>query len=228
MRIIPMASAIILVLLCTCGAANAAMVDVSYDLGYTIKAEVNETGRKWKNEKLYTAEFDVTIDGESGYTGYCVDIFHNAGDGEFAIISWEDFSLSYLQAAYLMENYALGLNDEESVYGYSTKATITALSAAIWEVTQYNSSGQDLYQFLKSYTEQSQVAELYALMIEDVMSVDLSTYEFQYDYQVITNDKLQNLIVASEKVSGTPEPATLVLLGSALCLGAFFNRRRKS
>lgn len=127
-----------------------------------------------------------------------------------------------------MDNYALGLNDDETVYGYSVKATITALSAAIWEVTQYSSSGTDLYNFLKSYTKQSEVAELYNLMVQDVMTAELGTYVFKYDYQVITNDKLQNLIVASEKVSDTPEPATLVLLCSALGLGAFVNWRRKT
>ena len=218
--------AITLALVFTCGAANAAMVDVSYELGYTIKSKVRPEGQYWQNKTAYTAEFDVAIDGQGGYTGYCVDIFHNAGDGEFDIVGWDDFDLAYKRAAYLMDNYALGLNDEDPVSGYSRKATITALSSAIWEVTQYDSMGNDAFKFIKSYSENGAVTSLYQSMLHDVMTADLNSYTFNYDYEVITNDKLQNLLVASDKVSETPEPATLVLLGSALGMGAFVRRRR--
>ncbi len=220
--------AITLALVFSCGAANAAMVDVSWDLGYTIKSKVRPEGQNWKNKTAYTAEFSATIDGQSGYTGYCVDIFHNAGDGNFDIIGWDDFDLAYKRAAYLLDNYALGLNDDDPVSGYSRKATITALSSAVWEVTQFDSHGNDAFKYLQSTSENGAVTSFYQAMLHDVMTADLSSYTFKFDYEVITNDKLQNLIVASQKASETPEPATLVLLGSALGLGAFARRRRNS
>lgn len=220
--------AVALAFIFTCGVANASMVDVSWETGYSIKAKTRQAGQNWKTGTYYTAEFDVTIDGESGYTGYCVDIFHHAGDGNFDIVGWNDFDLGYKQAAYLMDNYALGLNGEDPVDGYSRKATITALSSAIWEVTQYDYASRDAFQFIKSNNERNAVSELYQAMIQDVMTADLSSYTFNYNYEVITNDKLQNLIVASEKTSETPEPATLVLLGSALGFGAFARRRRNA
>lgn len=208
--------------------ANASMVDISYETGYSIQAYTRQYGPNWNKGTYYTAEFDVTIDGQSGYTGYCVDIFHYAGDGNFDVIGSDEFGIAYQRAAYLMDNYAMGLNDDDPVSGYSRKATITALSSAIWEVTQYDSWGWDQFSFIKSNNENYAVSNLYNAMLQDVMTADLSSYTFKYDYEVITNDKLQNLIVASEKVSGTPEPATLVLLGSALGMGAFVRRRRNA
>lgn len=212
----------------------ASTIEVSWELGYTIEAKERGLHQSWKTETMYTAEFDVTMNGQAGYVGYCVDIFHDAGNGVFSDIYQSDFGLEYQRAAYLMDKYALGLNNEESVDGYSRLATITALQAAIWEVTHTGmhvglDDRYDQFIFYYSNTDSWNVSQLYVAMINDVMTRDLSNYTFQNTYTVVTNNKLQNLIVATANTNtGTPEPATLLLLGSALGLGGLTFRSRRS
>ena len=67
---------------------------------------------------------------------------------------------------------------------------------------------------------------LYTQMLAEAGEIDFSTYSFKHEFYLAESDKKQDLLIAGNPVGGeTPEPGTMLLLGSAL--GVFAWRRRR-
>ncbi len=176
--------------------------------------------------------------------GYCLDPTQNFKSpitpGDPSLWSGPEISppvtnYDWRETAWLMENYAPGmdwLQDPGSVnYGSSAvKLAIQAVQLAIWEVTLDHAttySPSDLTNpSSRFYVLSGQAATLAGSYL-----VALSEYKTAHGGNISLNDRYlindqadrQDLIMGSD----TPEPATLLLMASALAVGGGALRRRR-
>ena len=126
--------------------------------------------------------------------------------------------------------------------GYNDSQVATAIQSALWALTTpwpnnfelTGVSGEGYWEWEKKGYHWHQkwnpgeTVALYASLLEEAGEVDFSSYNFKKDYYFAQSDKAQDLLIAGNSTSPggeTPEPGTMLLLGSAL--GVFAWRRRK-
>lgn len=196
-----------------------------------------------------TAEFYTpTTYQDAMWFGYCVDPLQNfknpitPGDPN----AWTGPEISpavtgfnWREAAWLMENYAPGndwLSDPGSVnYGSSAvKLAIQAVQLAIWEVTVDPSatytSGSITDSSSRFYTASGAAATLagsYLVALSEYKSLTGGTINLSGEYKINDQSDRQDLIVGTGGTAGAPEPATMLLMASALALGGGVLRRRR-
>ena len=231
--------------------AAADSITVSYNLGYMIKASISGTSRS-----LYTAEMLVSWGTWDQVYGYCVDPMESAGSGSSYDVYTPSEASTYaaqifsdeggLAAAFLLSNFSTSLQG----LGTTSLLDRTALQVAIWEaIYDYDSSdpsgsldlssGTFVFQGSSSKTGSYRysyniTAQVLARATE-MLSL-LASYEFTAE-QIATLDKYfrvavktgqQDLVfgMAGGGDGGTPEPGTMLLLGSAMALGGYWRRRK--
>ena len=174
-----------------------------------------------------SGEFNISWDEGDSLSAFCVDLLTAGVGGTYDVTSLDmlnpdDYEYLY-QAAWIMDNYAPGLNDA-GVPGVSDKAVATAVQLALWNLT--TDTGTFSFQFTSGTgKDKSDALSLYTSLLDEVEDVDFSSYAFQHDFSLAQSDKKQDLLIATEKTGETPEPGTMLLLGSAL--GIFAWRRKK-
>ncbi|MBU4605024.1 MAG: Cys-Gln thioester bond-forming surface protein [Proteobacteria bacterium] len=198
---------------------------------------------------VLTAEFYTpTTYQDATWFGYCVDPLQNfsnpivPGDPN----SWSGPEISpavtgfnWREAAWLMENYAPGndwLSDPSSV-DYSSSAVklaIQAVQLAIWEVTvdpsaTYTASSvtDSSSRFYTTSSEAATLAGSYLVALSEYKSSTGGTIDLSGQYKINDQSDRQDLIVGTGGTAGAPEPATMLLMASALALGGGVLRRRR-
>lgn len=196
-----------------------------------------------------TAEFYTpTAYQDAMWFGYCVDPLQNfknpidAGDPD----SWTGPDISpavttfnWRETAWLMENYAPGndwLSDPSSVnYGSAAvKLAIQALQLAIWEVTLDSSTtytaGSITDSSSRFYTTSSEAAALagtYLVALSEYKNSTGGVIDLSGEYKINDQSDRQDLVVGTGGTATAPEPATMLLMASALALGGGVLRRRR-
>jgi len=173
------------------------------------------------------------------FTAFCVDPFQTAGAGTVELVAPSAVQ-GGLQAAWLFETY----------YKSSpTPATVAALQVALWEVVvdydkPYNLKTGDFYVTqINNVTAPSETVTNATWSLADAMLADLqqnfNTKDLDYIYRIAQSSGKQDLIVRlydppvvadppAAGASGTPEPATMVLMGIGLIGLAGFRKFRKN
>lgn len=196
---------------------------LGWDSGYTVSHTV-----LGHDKNSPTVEFQLELNGFDA-VGYCVDLFQSINTGTFNVTT-EDPALTTaaLRAAWLLGTYAPGLGRWDSPF--SDKIQITALQLAIWEVTydtvssEYDlaSGNYVLHSVSTSATNQANVfsaANTYLSSIPGTINWDGLNQSW-----LAKSSTKQDLIVGS-----TPEPASMILMGSGLLFGlGAYRRRRKT
>ncbi len=197
-----------------------------------------------------TAEFYSTASYQDAmWFGYCVDplqTFKNPiepGDPT----SWTGpeinppvTNFNWREVAWLMEQYAPGndwLTDPGSVdyNSASVKLAIQALQLAIWEVTLESSTTYTASDITDTssrfYTTSSAAATLagtYLVALSEYKASTGGVINLTGEYKINDQSDRQDLIVGTGGAAA-PEPATVLLMVSALALGGgVLRRRRKS
>ncbi|MFH1034139.1 MAG: PEP-CTERM sorting domain-containing protein [Pseudomonadota bacterium] len=227
------AAATLLTLCLLLGLNTAAQADSINSLsitGYTISNAVDVTvnGNHLGNKQ--GAQFSGTID--LGYgnfqdvIGYCIDLLQTVGTGTFTDYSLAAVSSSanYQAAAWLLGHYAPGLGNS---YTGSLSTTITALQVAIWEVT-YDYSAAGTYSltsgnFYASNLD-SGISSLATSYLQAMVAADTTQTGLGFSGALVSASH-QDLIVGSP-TSATPEPASMLLFGSAAGLMGWLRRRQ--
>lgn len=228
-------------------AASPAMAD-SMNIAYRGSSSVTvwiDGARK----DVVTAEFYTpTTYQDAMWFGYCVDplqYFSNPiapGDPN----SWSGPEITpavtgfnWRESAWLMENYAPGmdwLSDPGSVnYGSAAvKLAIQALQLAIWEVTLDPNATYTASSITDTssrfYTASSSVASLagsYLVALSEYKSSTGGVINLSGEYKINDQSDRQDLIVGTGGSGSAPEPATMLLMASALALGGGVLRRRR-
>ncbi|MBU1273812.1 MAG: PEP-CTERM sorting domain-containing protein [Proteobacteria bacterium] len=184
---------------------------------------------------------------DATWFGYCVDPLQtfknpidpgNPDSWTGPEISPAVTSFNWRESAWLMEQYAPGmdwLNDPGSVnYGSSAvKFAIQAVQLAIWKVTLDSSatySASDITDTSsRFYTGSSAAANLagsYLVALSEYKSTHGGAINLSGEYKINDQSDRQDLIVGTGG-TGAPEPATMLLMASALALGGGVLRRRR-
>jgi hypothetical protein len=192
---------------------------LDWTLGYQVQYDINGN----RNQTAYTAEFSVRVDDFSDMVAYCVDLYQTIDKGQTYKVNLDPVlahPVSTLQAAWLLGHYAPGLGLVDS--SVSLKAGITALQIAIWEVI-YDHASTDLasgrFVLKNVYGSESalvqQLARQYLASLPDEISSTGLTIA-----GVARSGKVQDLLYGNKSSGATPEPGSMLLLGSAAaCLG---------
>ncbi len=181
----------------------------------------------WHKVTATTGEFKITWNEEEVLAAYCTDILSYGVGGQYSVASlssydYETYSSLY-QAAWIMENYSPSLNSVEDAY-HNTEV-VTAVQSAIWTLL----SGWDLSKVYGSWSQKNYTTALYYQILAEASGVDFSTYQFQHDYYYAQSEKgKQDLLFATPGGgAATPEPGSLLLMGSAMMGALGYLRRRK-
>lgn len=231
------------VLLAT-GPALANTMNISYRGNKSVTVWVD--GQK---KSSITAEFYTpTTYQDAMWFGYCVDPLQNfsnpitPGDPN----SWNGPEISpavtgfnWRETAWLMENYAPGmdwLSDPSSVdyNSAAVKLAIQALQLAIWDVTldpsTTYSAGDITDSSSRFYTTSGEAAALagsYLVALSEYKSSTGGLIDLSGTYKINDQNDRQDLIVGTGGTASAPEPATMLLMASALALGGGVLRRRR-
>lgn len=238
-----MAGLLGLALLLTAVPALADSMNVSYRGNSNVTVWVDGVAQNAVTVEFYTPSAYQ----DALWFGYCVDPLQtfqspiHPGDPD----SWNGPEISpavsdvnWLEVAWLMENYAPGndwLSDPGSV-DYSSDATklaIQALQLALWEVVLEPSTTYSASDITDSssrfYTTSSGAATLaadYLVALSEYKTLNNGNFDLSGEYQIYDSGSRQDLIVGTD-TAGAPEPATMLLMASAMALGGGILRRRR-
>lgn len=235
--------ALAVLLLALPGAATAANFDItSYSSGYTIKAWApGADGTGWRRIESTGGQFITDIEGLGSGVAYCLDPWQSVGTGQhnydwFGTPSNADSSnttiltsLGGLQAAYLVSTYSPVLNDA----GTGTKDELTAMQLALWEVVFDTEGGYDVNtgNFRLAYHNglSSSIIDRANYLLSTVptsFTPEQVAYLDTY-FRVGGDSGMQDLVGGVAGSAQTPEPGTMLLLGSALLGSGLISRRRR-
>jgi opacity protein-like surface antigen len=187
-----------------------------------------------------TVEFELLVN-DMEKTGYCVDLKQSIGQNTYdvsALFNDDAYNrdrLAFLEAAWIMKEFAPGLgNDPE--HGYSVTDVVTAVQIAIWEVT-YDQSSHDLYRgYFELQKNKPNNANAVYLANQYIQAVDRVSDTLHYSmfngFGVAVSGSKQDLLFGSlpgtppPPGGETPEPASMLLFGSALGVGGWYRRRQ--
>lgn len=198
--------------------------------GYTLTDGVDVTVNGNHLGTKYGTEFYGTINlGNNNFQdviGYCVDLLQTTGTGTYTDYSLASASsgANYQAAAWLLSYYAPGLGNS---YGGSLTTTITALQLAIWEVTyDYNAGGTYSFSSGNFYASNlsSGVSALATSYLQAMVASDVTNTGLGFS-GVPQSSSHQDLIVGAASGS-TPEPASMLLFGSAAGVMGWLRRRQ--
>jgi len=232
-----------LALMFSAAMALADTMSVSYRGSKSVTFWVDGVQRNSVTAEFYTP----TTYQDALWFGYCVDplqSFKNPIDAQDPNL-WSGpeitppvTSYDWREVAWLMENYAPGrdwVGDSGSV-DYSSSAVklaIQAVQLAIWEVTLDHSTTYSASDITDSssrfYTLGSTAATMagsYLVALSEYKSTHGGNISLTGQYLINDQNDRQDLTMGTGGV-GTPEPATMLLMGSALAVGAGFLRRRR-
>lgn len=221
------------------GSAQADTVNtlqLSNSITWGFKANVSLHGNSYS---VNTGEMNVVLNGFQDVVAYCVELTQtiNLGQTYYNVpVYSSSSSLSTLQAAWLLSSYATGLGNNNS--SYSRIDEVTALQLAIWEVTYdyantYASNALDSGYFILrnlstsasgqslSYGESSTIKNLALSYLASIPS-NLASLGFSFG-EVSRDPSHQDLIMSGS----TPEPGSMLLLGSCLASLGFWRLRRR-
>lgn len=233
--------------------SQAAQFEIyGWNTSYSIKAVApGADGTGARDINSVGGEFYVSIQGLGQGVAYCIDPWQTVGGGEHNY-SWfgnpQDAgtdsppgnttiltSLGGLEAAYLIRHFSQVFTGNDDPAGIGTKAERTALQMAIWEVVFDVDGGFDVT------TGAFHLADGHGLSQDIVnranfMLSTLPTFgggDFTSQMLANLNDYFRvggQVYPAKQDLIGgvaTPEPGTMLLLGSALLGGGILRRRRK-
>jgi len=193
--------------------ANATNITVDWDKVTNVTTTSKGT--------LGTTEFELTVDssGVSVY-GYCIDPSQSINKGNY------DFTLSllsdqgakaplYYKAAWLLDSYAPAGNDVSN-----KKEKSAAIQGVLW--TLLNNPGYAL-------TNTGLIGSYFSTYWAAVSAVTLNSSTINYlntHFLVARNSKIQDLLVSDP--NPVPEPATMLLFGTGICLLSRIRRKNRS
>ena len=239
-----LAGLVSLAVLLAAGPALADTMNIAYRGNSNVTIWVDGVQKNSITAEFYTP----TSYQDAMWFGYCVDPLQNfknpitPGDPN----AWTGPEISpavtgfnWREAAWLMENYAPGndwLSDPGSV-NYSSSAVklaIQAVQLAIWEVTldpNATYSASDITNTSgRFYTASSAAATLagtYLVALSEYKTLTGGNIDLSGQYQINDQGDRQDLVVGTGGAEGAPEPATMLLMASALALGGGVLRRRR-
>ena len=236
-------------------AATADTIDVhSYSMGYKVLIKIDGLDSMW----VPTAEFSLSWGTWDHVYGYCVDPWQNVGTGShtgydiYTPSQADDYAANIyteeggLAAAFLMANFSTSLQGT----GTTSMLDRTALQVAIWEVIHdYDSSDSaslnlwdGLFKFYGSSNSSSSTTwdYNYTQLVRNRANTMLATLpmgtgftaeqiaSLDAYFRVGVSGKEQDLLFGTPGGGETPEPGTMLLLGSAMAVGGYWRRRRSS
>jgi hypothetical protein len=195
----------VVVLLVGLGAAPARGEMIFEGMGLSEAVKINAPG-----VHISTSAGQLMVEYEGiDYAGYCVDIYHSAGDMSVTERGIDSLPNSE-QIAYLYETYADNV---------TTGLAAAALQVTFWEViNESGGNGFDAGAGSFYITRNSDVRNL----ANDMLSGLPTSYQPTYDFMVLHNDRKQDILVAS-----VPEPTTMALLAAGGTLTLIRRRRTK-
>ena len=182
-----------------------------------------------------TVEYDLLID-DMEKTGYCVELDKSmTGASTWSIDVGGLDSTKFLEAAWVLKTFAPGL-DNAIADGMTVKSTVTAVQLAIWEIMYETQSSYSIYSGAfdvayvysnSSYTRSKIMSTAQSYLNQVALaSAGLDASQFA-GYGIAESNAQQNLIFGGASTPGgaVPEPASMLLFGSALGVGGWFRRR---
>ena len=179
----------------------------------------------WYRTSATTSEFKVSWDEKESLAAYCADLLTYGVGGTYDVRKLTSFDYDkyehLYQAAWILENYSPSLTSVDDAYA---KETATAVQAALWTLFD----GFELTYVSGTRWQRNYVTNLYYTMLGEASKVDFSSYTFKNNFEYATSNKHQDVLFATEGGgASTPEPGSMLLMGSALLGAAGYLRRRK-